>query len=72
MLLSELVLENPDRWTRLEISIDRAAFCQHLDRVRVIRNDVMHFDTDGISPNDIEALREFAKFLQRLKSMGIS
>lgn len=66
------LLENPDRWTRLGISIDRVAFCQHLDSVRVIRNDVMHFDTDGISPNDIEALREFARFLQRLKSMGIS
>ena len=66
------LLENPERWTRLGIRIYRAAFCKHLDSVRIIRNDVMHFDTDGISPTDIEALREFARFLQRLKSMGIS
>ena len=66
------LLENPGRWSRFAIPIDRIAFCQHLDSIRVIRNDVMHFDTDGISPSDVEALREFARFLQRLKNMGIS
>lgn len=66
------LLENNDRWKKLSTTIDRNTFCKHLDRVREIRNDVMHFDPDGISPNDLEQLREFARFLQRLKSMGIS
>jgi hypothetical protein len=43
-----------------------------LDQVRDIRNDVMHFDPDGIPPDDLERLREFARFLQRLQSIGVS
>jgi hypothetical protein len=35
-------LENPDRWAKLRLSIDRATFCKYLDGVRTIRNDVMH------------------------------
>lgn len=66
------LLENKDRWEKISTAIDRSTFCNHLDRVRKIRNDVMHFDPDGISPNDLEQLREFARFLQRLKSMGVS
>jgi CBS domain-containing protein len=66
------LLENPDRWTKLSLSIDRATFCGQLDRVRVIRNDVMHFDPDGIPPEDLETLREFTRFLQRLQNIGVS
>lgn len=66
------LLENPDRWTKLLLSIDRATFCKQLDRVRMIRNDVMHFDPDGIPPEDLETLREFTRFLQRLQNIGVS
>ena len=31
-----------------------------------IRNDVMHFHPDGISPDDMELLRDTRKFLQML------
>lgn len=63
------LLENPDRWTTLSLPIDRTSFCEQLDRVRTIRNDVMHFDPDGITPQDLETLREFTRFLQRLQSI---
>lgn len=66
------LLENPDRWTKLQLSIDRSTFCKQLDRVRLIRNDVMHFDPDGIPPSDLETLREFTRFLQRLQNIGVS
>lgn len=66
------LLENKERWEKLSTVIDRSTFCKNLDRVREIRNDVMHFDPDGISPDDLEQLREFARFLQKLKSMGVS
>lgn len=66
------LLENPDRWTKLLLSINRAKFCQQLDRVRLIRNDVMHFDPDGIPPKDLETLREFTRFLQQLQNIGAS
>ena len=35
-----------------------------------IRNDVMHFDPDGLEANDLHVLREFAQFLKRLRDVG--
>ncbi len=64
------LLENGNRWNKLAISIDRATFCKQLDDVRRIRNDVMHFDPDGIPQSDLDRLRDFARFLQRLQSIG--
>lgn len=61
------LLENEDRWNKLGTTLDRKTFCAGLDSVRKIRNDVMHFDPDGILPTDLEQLRHFAKFLQRLQ-----
>lgn len=60
------LLENPDRWTKFNVAIDRAAFCKGLDDVRRIRNDVMHFDPDGVPPSDLERLRDYTRFLRRL------
>jgi hypothetical protein len=40
--------------------------------VRIIRNDVMHFDTDGIPLEDLEKLREFARFLRLLQRVGVT
>jgi CBS domain-containing protein len=61
------LLENEERWSMLGTTIDRKTFCAGLDNVRMIRNDVMHFDPDGILPTDLEQLRHFALFLQRLQ-----
>lgn len=66
------LLDEPIRWQKLSLSVDRVTFCKHLDRVRDIRNDVMHFDPDGIPPDDLQRLREFAAFLQRLRGMGVT
>jgi predicted transcriptional regulator len=60
------LLENPERWSKLTYSLDREAICNKLERIRVIRNDVMHFDPDGIASEDLSLLRDFAGFLQRL------
>jgi CBS domain-containing protein len=63
------LLENDARWAKVGIALDRKVFCQNLDQVRKIRNDVMHFDPDGVPPLDLERLREFARFLQRLQTI---
>ncbi|MFM2410165.1 MAG: hypothetical protein RL481_993, partial [Pseudomonadota bacterium] len=63
------LLENEGRWKKFSIPVDRKKFCAGLDGVREIRNDVMHFDPDGIPSDDIEKLREFAKFLRKLRSI---
>lgn len=64
------LLENNVRWEKVSINLDRKIFCSRLDEVRKIRNDVMHFDPDGILPNHLEQLRDFSKFLQRLRIIG--
>ncbi|WP_417735243.1 CBS domain-containing protein [Rosistilla oblonga] len=60
------LIENQQNWTKLEIPLDRPEFVKKLDEVRVIRNSVMHFDPDGIDGSDLDALRKFALFLQRI------
>ncbi|KQY88073.1 MULTISPECIES: HPP family protein [unclassified Brevundimonas] len=61
------LLENPERWAKFGIAIDRTIFCKGLDDVRRIRNDVMHFDPDGVPPSDLERLRDYTRFLSRLQ-----
>jgi hypothetical protein len=66
------VLERQDLWDKAALPVDRVAFVKQLTRVRDIRNDVMHFDPDGIPPSDLEALRDFTRFLQRLQTIGVA
>ncbi len=66
------LLESPDGWKKVNLPLDRKTFVDQLDTVREIRNDVMHFDPDGVTPGDLERLRDFARFLQRLRGIGAS
>ena len=50
------LIENEDQWKKLRVAIDRAAFIKQLHRVRDIRNDVMHFDPDGLEELDLKLL----------------
>jgi hypothetical protein len=65
------LLENPDRWSKLALSIDRGLFVKQLDEIRQIRNDVMHFDPDGIPDEDVEKLRRFVRLMQDLAKIGV-
>ncbi len=58
------VIQVPDNFKKLKINIDRVMFIKQLDDVRKIRNDVMHFDPDGVSEPDLELLRQTALFFQ--------
>jgi CBS domain-containing protein len=60
------LLEEPERWGALELNVDRATFVKHLDNVRDVRNNVMHFDPDGVAPDDLAALRNFVRLLVAL------
>ena len=64
------LLEHPEHWHRLNLNIDRAEFIKHLDDVRKIRNDVMHFDPDGLLPEDTQKLRDVARFFEDLVRIG--
>lgn len=64
------LLEEPERWSQLNLKIDRVLFVKMLDKVRDVRNDVMHFDPDGIPESDLYVLRDFARFLRNLQYVG--
>ncbi len=64
------LLEETGRWSKLKLSVDRRAFIDRLNRVREIRNDVMHFDPQGVDPEAMQALREFVHLLQELRRLG--
>ena len=66
------LLENPERWDKLNITVDRKTCMEKFESVRRIRNDVMHFDPDGIPENDLMTLREFARFLQRVQLINVA
>ena len=44
---------------KLRLRVDRAVLTSLLDDVRKVRNDVMHFDPDGIGDGDLAVLRKF-------------
>ncbi|HTP64957.1 MAG TPA: CBS domain-containing protein [Geobacteraceae bacterium] len=65
------LLENPERWDKLNITVDRKTCIEKFESVRRIRNELMHFDPDGIPEKDLQKLREFARFLQRLQIIDV-
>jgi CBS domain len=63
------LLENPCNWEKIHLAIDRATFISEIEKIRLIRNDVVHFDPDGISEDSHNLLRNFVRFLQRLHTI---
>ncbi|PWS26460.1 XRE family transcriptional regulator [Pedobacter yonginense] len=60
------LIEKPDNWIKLNLKIDRIPFINQLDSIREIRNDIMHFDPEGITPEQKQSLVNMAKFLTEL------
>ncbi len=66
------LLQQQAIWDKLGLSIDQKTFVKQLDEVREVRNDVMHFDPDGIDENAQQSLRTFAAFMERLAFLNVS
>jgi CBS domain-containing protein len=64
------LLEKPERWNKLALALDRALFVKRLEEVRRIRNDVMHFDPDGVAESELDKLRDFARFLRQVTAIA--
>lgn len=64
------LLENTSNWERLGLKMDRGQFVQHLNSVREIRNNIMHFNPEGLSDEDTKTLRDVARFFNDLVRMG--
>ena len=63
------LLGSRDNWERLELHIDRKEFIAKLEKVREIRNAIMHFDPDGLSDDDRQTVRKAARFFDNLARM---
>lgn len=62
------LLEDPIKFEKLKINIDKNLLTTQLETVRKIRNDVMHFDPDGITQNNLDQLRQTLNFLHTINS----
>jgi CBS domain-containing protein len=59
------ILGNPDRWSQLGWpQLDRATIVKRLDELRVIRNNVMHFNPEPVPSNTVGRLRNILKLLR--------
>ena len=60
------LLKQVSVWGRLGIGIDQEIFCEQLDAVRLIRNDVMHFNPDPFDESQLATLRNFAGLVRKI------
>ena len=63
------MLEQEDTWEKLGLGLDRKSFVEDLHRVARVRNEVMHFDPEGLEDDDLEFLQRIAKMLHDLSEM---
>ena len=66
------LLQEPSRWEKLNLTVDRRVFNEQLDSIRNIRNDVMHFSAEDDDPEEMKALLNFARFLSELLGANTS
>lgn len=64
------IIQKPVNWDQLGLRVDRVVFCAEMDKVREIRNDVMHFDPDGIDEEQYDQLRRFSRLLDELEVLS--
>ena len=64
------LMQDPNNWKKLRLTIDRGEFVKYLDAVRQIRNDVMHFNPDGLDQEHKDKLRNGAMFFRNLSRLG--
>lgn len=60
------IIQSPENWERLHLNIERTHLIKHLDKIREIRNDIMHFNPEGISTEQKEELIKMANFLSEV------
>jgi hypothetical protein len=60
------LFQHPQLWSKLNLRIDCGALTGLLEEVRLIRNDVMHFDPDPMTPDELGTLKRSVRFMQEL------
>lgn len=60
------VLNNDAVWKRIDIRLDRDEIIDTLHTVRKARNDIVHFQPDGLDPTIVRLLRNTSNMLQKV------
>lgn len=60
------LLERPDVWELCGLHIDRVETITRIDRIRELRNEMMHFQREALEDKDVQDIREFAVFLREV------
>jgi predicted transcriptional regulator len=58
------LIERPEIWSRLKVSVDKAEFTKRLSVIKEIRNDVMHFGPDPLSASQKKSLAQMESLLK--------
>ena len=62
------LLQPKEAWAKLGLQVDRSVFNAHLESMRQIRNDVMHFSPEPRESSQIRQLECMARFCRTLTS----
>ena len=64
------IFENTKYWEKINLTtIDKTLFVKSLHEVREIRNDIMHFDPEGIEEESCTKLKNILDFLKKLANL---
>lgn len=60
------LFQNDANWKKIGLPVEKKIFLRELDNVRNVRNDIMHFEPDGISPEQHKTLVSMSNLLKSL------
>ena len=58
------ILGNPECWAKLGWPLHRKVFCDHVEKIAKIRNNIMHFNNDPLPGDVLSMLQNFINLLQ--------
>ncbi len=65
------LFEHPHIWEKLDLKIDRMVLTRLLDDVRKVRNDVMHFDPDPMTHDELSILKRAVRLMQEVYTVSL-
>ena len=61
--------QHPKIWEKLNLKLDKEEFTRLLEDVRTIRNDVVHFDPDPMTADQLRTLKQAASLMRDLSGL---
>ncbi|MCJ2039514.1 CBS domain-containing protein [Methylobacterium sp. J-059] len=65
------IFENTACFTKLCLGLNKETFTADLTEINAVRNDVMHFNPDPLTSQDLKSLRNMASLLNKLRRIGV-